>query len=513
MVWQQGIHRLDNINTFIKQRVPLMSDYLKQKMLTHLKEAREVLSEPTDEVRETALNDGISSMKSKIGSMPIVVENNKVENKVEAYHHYEGSELADTVLDVYRSNVNPKAEEVEEAVESPQPITKAKMDHMKAVARSFTGMRNGGNSGKLTRSTPSGNGDVGTTSVTNENGGNVGVGSGNYHSLTTSMTLEQYEDYIKEQWGLVTYEEVIEEEVEELIEESSVVKELEDGLLKLEDTSWQSIDKLMRGIAKEYDITPKELHKEFKSQHEGMIPDEWVKEQVQTEECGWYPLDEAIIHKTGRPYEVSLIWRGQSNRLKFFWPEMAMPSRSDMQRSVELFYPGGRLLAYYPAEDNTNNPMVLVPPMTENYVVLDETDWTYMSEEDVETYNIICEEEGEPVEAPVRMEDGSYEVVVLEYDTNEHKRITFGNFVSEDMSGMSQKSGDKRSTDSGAGMTAKGVAKYNSRTGGNLKTAVTTPPSKLKAGSKAAGRRKSFCARSKSWNGERGKAARARWNC
>ena len=85
--------------------------------------------------------------------------------------------------------------------------------------------------------------------------------------------------------------------------------------------------------------------------------------------------------------------------------------------------------------------------------------------------------------------------------------------LKEDMKGMSQKSGDKRSTDSGAGMTAKGVAKYNRRTGGNLKTAVTTPPSKLKAGSKAAKRRKSFCARSKSWDGPRGKAARRRWNC
>ena len=83
----------------------------------------------------------------------------------------------------------------------------------------------------------------------------------------------------------------------------------------------------------------------------------------------------------------------------------------------------------------------------------------------------------------------------------------------EDMKGMSQKSGDKRSTESGAGMTAQGVAKYNRRTGGNLKTAVTTPPSKLKPGSKAAKRRKSFCARSKSWTGPRGKAARRRWNC
>ena len=79
-----------------------------------------------------------------------------------------------------------------------------------------------------------------------------------------------------------------------------------------------------------------------------------------------------------------------------------------------------------------------------------------------------------------------------------------------EMKGMSQKSGDKRPTDKGAGMTAKGVAKYNRRTGGNLKTAVT---GKVKPGSKDAARRKSFCARSKGWSGPRGKAARSRWKC
>ena len=63
------------------------------------------------------------------------------------------------------------------------------------------------------------------------------------------------------------------------------------------------------------------------------------------------------------------------------------------------------------------------------------------------------------------------------------------------------------------GLTVEGVKKYNRETGSNLKTAVTTPPSKLKKGSKAAGRRKSFCARSKGWTGERGKAARRRWKC
>jgi len=70
--------------------------------------------------------------------------------------------------------------------------------------------------------------------------------------------------------------------------------------------------------------------------------------------------------------------------------------------------------------------------------------------------------------------------------------------------------GEKRPASSGAGLTAKGRAKYNRKTGSNLQAPVT---GKVKPGSKAAGRRKSFCARSRGWTGERGKAARARWKC
>lgn len=66
----------------------------------------------------------------------------------------------------------------------------------------------------------------------------------------------------------------------------------------------------------------------------------------------------------------------------------------------------------------------------------------------------------------------------------------------------------------GGGMTAKGVAKYRKdNPGSKLQTAVTTPPSKLDPNSKDAKRRKSFCARSKGWTSERGKAARRKWNC
>ena len=68
-----------------------------------------------------------------------------------------------------------------------------------------------------------------------------------------------------------------------------------------------------------------------------------------------------------------------------------------------------------------------------------------------------------------------------------------------------------RTVEEGAGMTAKGVASYRAKNpGSKLKTAVT---GKVKPGSKAAKRRKSFCARSKGWTGERGRAARRRWKC
>jgi hypothetical protein len=73
------------------------------------------------------------------------------------------------------------------------------------------------------------------------------------------------------------------------------------------------------------------------------------------------------------------------------------------------------------------------------------------------------------------------------------------------------------------GLNAKGVASYRRENpGSKLQTAVTTPPSKLKAGSKDAARRKSFCARMsgvegpmKKPNGEPTRKALAlrKWNC
>ena len=89
------------------------------------------------------------------------------------------------------------------------------------------------------------------------------------------------------------------------------------------------------------------------------------------------------------------------------------------------------------------------------------------------------------------------------------------------MKGMTIGGGHKRPTKKGAGLTAKGVAKYRAQNpGSKLKTAVTGT---VKKGSKAAKRRKSYCARSagqmKKFPGaaknpnSRLRQARKRWKC
>lgn len=64
------------------------------------------------------------------------------------------------------------------------------------------------------------------------------------------------------------------------VEQSAIkaVKVLETELVNLKSTSYKSIDRLMRGISAEYNITPTKLHNQFKEKH-NLIPDDWVKQQ------------------------------------------------------------------------------------------------------------------------------------------------------------------------------------------------------------------------------------------
>jgi hypothetical protein len=73
--------------------------------------------------------------------------------------------------------------------------------------------------------------------------------------------------------------------------------------------------------------------------------------------------------------------------------------------------------------------------------------------------------------------------------------------------------GEKLPVSKGAGLTAKGRAKYNRATGSKLKPPAPTPKTDADKGRKA-----SFCARmggvvAKSKNAERAKASMRRWKC
>lgn len=74
--------------------------------------------------------------------------------------------------------------------------------------------------------------------------------------------------------------------------------------------------------------------------------------------------------------------------------------------------------------------------------------------------------------------------------------------------------GEKQPVSKGAGLTAKGRAKYNRETGSNLKAPAPSPKTKADAG-----RKKSFCARMKGvvakskGPAERAKASLKRWKC
>lgn len=79
---------------------------------------------------------------------------------------------------------------------------------------------------------------------------------------------------------------------------------------------------------------------------------------------------------------------------------------------------------------------------------------------------------------------------------------------------LSVKRGEKLSTKSGAGLTAKGRAKYNRATGSKLKAPAPSPKTKADAG-----RKKSFCARMSGvvrkakGPAERAEASLRRWKC
>ena len=86
--------------------------------------------------------------------------------------------------------------------------------------------------------------------------------------------------------------------------EENAVQELEDGLKRLNDISYSSIDKLMRRIMKKHHMTAKQLHNAFKNTH-NEVPDEWIrnlKEETKSGDEGlrdWFSKSKSSDGKSG----------------------------------------------------------------------------------------------------------------------------------------------------------------------------------------------------------------------
>jgi len=212
---------------------------------------------------------------------------------------------------------------------------------------------------------------------------------------------------------------------------------------------------------------------------------------------------------------------------------VSRPTRQEIEKEVQKLYPDAKVMSFLPKDLEPGEPTVMMgeeldkddKPFVKKLVgKLRKGSKTHAKQaDDLEkavNEGVKRDEYGDPIRGPkISKKQLKKNLASNEKDEKITKSEEY--VAEDDMKGMSVKSGHKRPTKSGAGMTAKGVAAYRRRNpGSKLKTAVT---GKVKKGSKDANRRKSYCARSAGQMKKFPKAAkdpnsrlrqaRRRWKC
>lgn len=198
-------------------------------------------------------------------------------------------------------------------------------------------------------------------------------------------------------------------------------------------------------------------------------------------------INEAVktIQTVGQLYCIILNFQSKMYNIKLFFPNQQRPSKEDVQDAVNKVYPGAIVYAYYPS----------IKPVDSGYL---------MAREEVEGSG------GSPYQtykpAKPKKSDGPYtpppkdfkkKYLNASFETDLKKRsknylINIG-VIGEEKSPAWQRAAGKNPE---GGLNDEGIRSYREQNpGSKLQKAVTTEPSKLKAGSKSAKRRKSFCAR------------------
>jgi hypothetical protein len=258
--------------------------------------------------------------------------------------------------------------------------------------------------------------------------------------------------------------------------------------------------------------------------------------------------------KNGHTYRVVLTWRGKTYMVQMFVPSVSRPTRQQIEKEVQKLYPDAKVMSFLPRDLEPGEPTVMMGEDVERDEYGDPVGGPKISKKEKEK-NLKKNEKDEDhtTTTSESMNDlpglgggggGTDSIMAVSKSKSLKKRVgdvgkvltrpfrkvkkdPTEKFASEeyviedDMKGMSVKSGHKRPTKKGAGMTQKGVEAYRRRNpGSKLKTAVT---GKVKKGSKDAKRRKSYCARSAGQMKKFPKAAkdpnsrlrqaRRRWKC
>ena len=188
------------------------------------------------------------------------------------------------------------------------------------------------------------------------------------------------------------------------------------------------------------------------------------------------PVSEAstLPRQTGNILSIVLSWRGKTIMTQVFFPSLKFPTRSEIQYEMEKIYPDSRVITYKITDLRQDQPLIQISnSKSKNYLLNNKT-----------------------------IGEG-FEYHIL----NEFKTAAWQRSEGKNPEG---------------GLNKKGIAAYRRENpGSKLSMAVTTPPSKLKPGSKRAKRRKSFCARMSGMKGpmrKNGKPTRKalalkKWNC
>jgi len=214
---------------------------------------------------------------------------------------------------------------------------------------------------------------------------------------------------------------------------------------------------------------------------EDLVKPEPLEPTPQTIDFDTYDIESVveatrIPAQTGNAYLVMFTWRAKLMSLKIFFPDLKKPSRKEVEYALQGAYPDSRVRHYYEVPYQSGESYFQPGSPSE----VDESAVPGKPAEKLGAVTSIPKSEQDAAKARL-----------LAKAKAKREKMKEEVEVDEDW----QKVNRKDKTD---GLSQKAVDAYRRENpGSKLKTAVTKKPSELKAGSKDAKRRKSFCSRMK----------------